>query len=86
MTKISLQNRSGYRIWLEEIAGGWYTLRTDKPEVLKYTHLIFDDDVNNIYAVDPPGGPYLYFGYIVEGDKRVIGIKHTSLGIFIRLE
>lgn len=90
--RIDLYNRDGFNVWIERIGenSDWWQLRTDQPSLFNYTRLIFgDDDTNSIYAVDPPGGPFISIGskWWCESDEEleVREIKNTSSGIFLKL-
>ena len=53
--------------------------------LLPYVRLLLEDEGEGIYAVDPPGGPFISVGskarsYIIKE------IKQTSMGIFLRME
>ena len=87
MTKIGLYNRDGQKIWLEQVKGEWWQLRFDQPTLMNYTRFILEEDNESIYAVDPPGGPFISIGFEVGiGEEYVVEeIKNTSLGIFLRL-
>ena len=87
--RINFHNREGNEIWLEQVGeNGWSQLRMDPPSLFNYTRLIFEEEDNQgIYAVDPPGGPFISVeSKIYNKDLKVKEIRRTSLGIFIRLE
>jgi hypothetical protein len=85
--KIDFYNRDGNGVWIGKVGEeGWWQLRMDQPSLFNYTRLIFEEEDNQgIYAVDPPGGPFISVGSEVEG-LVVTEIKNTSLGIFLRLK
>ena len=86
MEKIELYNRDRQKIWLERVGDGeWWQLRFDQPSLLNYNHFLFEDESSEIYAIDPPGGPYIMIGFKVE-EKIVEEIKNTSMGIFLKLK
>lgn len=89
--RIDFYNRDGNGIWLEKVGenSDWWQLRMDKPSLFNYTRLIFEEEDNQgIYAVDPPGGPFIYVGSEVGiGGPYIVGeIRNTSLGIFLLLK
>ena len=78
-------------IWLEKVGedSDWWQLRMAQPSLFNYINLTFEDkNTDSIYAVDPPGGPYIMVGSEVGiGKTYIIGeIRNTSLGIFLRLK
>lgn len=87
--KIDFYNRDGYDVWLERIGedSDWWQLRTNQPSLFNYINLIFEDNnTDSIYAVDPPGGPFISVGSKVGLEEMVVvEIKNTSLGIFSKL-
>lgn len=84
MERIELWNRDYQKIWMEEVLDEWWKLKSKEPYILEYIRILTEDD-GQIYAVDPPGGPFISVGHEIEGYK-VIEIKNTSLGIFVRLK
>ena len=88
--RIDFYNRDGNGIWLEKVGEeGWWQLRMAQPSLFNYTRLIFEEEDNQrIYAVDPPGGPFISIGSEVGiGGPYIVGeIRNTSLGIFLRLK
>ena len=87
MEKIKFYNRDGSEVWIEKIGKeGWWGLRM-KPDLLFfYTHLLYEEEGQEIYAVDPPGGPFLSVGMKIEERYIIEEIKNTSMGIFLRLK
>lgn len=86
--KIDFYNRDGNVVWIEKVGEeGWWQLRMDQPSLFNYTRLIFEEEDNQgIYAVDPPGGPFISVGSKVGLEEMVaVEIKNTSLGIFLKL-
>lgn len=74
MKKIRLPNRDGANLQLVNVTKNLWKLESDKDYVLKYIRVIFkehatDYSSENIEAVDPPGGPMLYLGDIIDGYK-----------------
>ena len=89
--KIDFYNRDGFNIWLERVGenSDWWQLRADQSSLFDYIDLTFENnDTNSIYAVDPPGGPFIFVGSEVGigGPYIVREIRNTSLGIFIQLK
>ncbi len=82
--KIQLYNRDGLDIWLENIEDDFWELKTKDKEYFSYLRLIYEDDKNDIFAVDPPGGPFLHIGMIINGEFKIIGILNN--GHIIQLE
>ena len=85
--RIDFYNRDGNEIWLEKVGEkGWWQLRMAQPSLFNYTRLIFEEE--EIYAVDPPGGPFISVGSEVGIGRLYIieEIRNTSLGIFLRLK
>lgn len=87
--KIDFYNRDSFNVWIERVGdeGEWWQLRTNQPSLFNYTRLIFEEEDNQgIYAVDPPGGPFISVGSKVGLEEMVVvEIKNTSLGIFLKL-
>ena len=89
--KIDFYNRDGNGVWLEKVGEeGWWQLRMAKPSLFNYTRLIFEEEDNQgIYAVDPPGGPFISVGSKwwcgSDEELEVKEIKNTSLGVFLKL-
>ena len=91
--KIDFYNRDGFNIWLERVGenSDWWQLRTDQSSLFDYINLTFEDyNTNSIYAVDLPGGPFIYVGskwWCVSDEEllEVKEIKNTSLGVFLKL-
>jgi hypothetical protein len=88
--RIDFYNRDGNGVWLEKAGEEeWWQLRIAQPSLFNYTRLIFEEEDNQgIYAVDPPGGPFISVGTEVGlgGVYIVEEIKNTSLGIFLLLK
>jgi hypothetical protein len=82
--RIDFYNRDGNGVWLEKVGEEeWWQLRMAQPSLFNYTRLIFEEE--EIYAVDPPGGPFISVGSEV-GPYIVGEIRNTSLGIFLLLK
>ena len=77
---ISLNGRNGEGTFLRHIGGREYELCGD----LEYMSIHFDAD-DSIYAVDPPGGPFLYVGGKV-GGKTIKGIRSEGKRYYLELE
>lgn len=60
--KFLLKNRYGENYFLKQVGVELYKLVGN----LDYMRIIFTDDGKEIYAVDPPGGPFLCIGYEVK--------------------
>ena len=73
--------KSRYRdTWVfEEIGSG---LKFVPPP---YTRIGFDNDPKVLSFIDPPGGPFIQVGDIIEG-KRISGIEDYDSYIIIKLE
>lgn len=80
------RNRDGARIWLERVGEtNDYTVHTDKPFVLNYARIIYQDvpDDALIYdfnwngkkaicsAYDPSGGPYISVGASINEQYKI---------------
>jgi hypothetical protein len=62
MKKIDLGiNRDGAHLWFENIKDNIYELKTDKQYVLEYCRVGIISK-NNLFMVDPSGGPYIGVG------------------------
>lgn len=88
MEKIEFFNRDRSEVWLERTGEEteWWKLRIEPPQLYRYIRLLFEDDGNEIYAVDPPGGPFISIGSKVGlKELEVREIKNTSMGIFLKL-
>ena len=89
--RIDFYNRDGNGIWLEKVGEeGWWQLRMAQPSLFNYTRLIFEEEDNQgIYAVDPPGGPFISIGSKwwcgSDEELEVKEIRNTSLGVFLKL-
>jgi hypothetical protein len=87
MEKIEFYNRDGSEVWIEKIGEeGWWQLRMKPDQLFSYTHLLYEDEGQGIYAVDPPGGPFLSVGTKIGERYMIEEIKNTSMGIFLRLK
>lgn len=89
--RIDFYNRDGNGVWIEKVGEkGWWQLRMDQPSLFNYTRLIFEEEDNQgIYAVDPPGGPFISVGSKwwcgSDEELEVKEIRNTSLGVFLKL-
>lgn len=83
---VSQRNRDGAKLWLEQIGdSSQYILKTNKPFVLEYCRVIFDEVPQDalIYdfdwgtkkglcrAYDPAGGPYISVGSNITKDYKI---------------
>ena len=89
--RIDFYNRDGYNVWLKRVGenSDWWQLRTNQPSLFNYINLTFEDNnTDSIYAVDPPGGPFISVGSEMGiGEPYIVDeIQNTSLGIFLRLK
>lgn len=50
-----------------------------------YTRIGFDNDPKVLSFIDPPGGPFIQVGDIIEG-KRISGIEDYDSYVIIKLE
>ena len=76
---MNIKSRYG-DIWvLEEIDSG---LKFVLPP---YTRIGFDNDPKVLSFIDPPGGPFIQVGDIIEG-KRITGIENYDSYVIIKLE
>ena len=82
---IILFNRDRKDFRLERIGNTmWWGLKIEDPFYKKHTRIIFDKE--QIYAVDPPGGPFLSVGHcLIKDSQEIIEIINTSLGVFLKL-
>ena len=83
--RIDFYNRDGNEVWLEEVGDqGWWQLRLSQPCLFE----LYEDEGEGIYAVDPPGGPFIHVGEVIGPNDTLIitKIKNTSLGIFLLLK
>ena len=77
--KIKLFNRYGDDTYLEQVEGDTYLLHADST----YIRVIYEEDKpGKIFAVDPPGGPFLNVGDHVE-DMVIKEIIHKKEEGFI---
>jgi hypothetical protein len=85
--EIKFYNRDGSEVWIEKVGEeGWWQLRIKPDQLFSYTRLLYEDEEQGIYAVDPPGGPFLSVGMKIEERYMTEEIKNTSMGIFLRLK
>ncbi len=66
--KITLPNRDGFNVYLEQISGNTWSLNC--PD---YYRLVYNEDNSGIWAIDPPGGPFLSIGTKIQS-KQITGI------------
>jgi len=72
MKKIKLNNRYNSNIWLENIQNNYWKLNAEDQSDLAYIRCIYNDDqLTSIYAIDPPGGPFLHIDMIIDNYKIV---------------
>ena len=62
--RIKLPNREG-TLYLEKVDDYYKLVALDKPYILEYMRVMFDDD-KSIKAIDPSGGPFMDIGYKVD--------------------
>ena len=74
------RNREEDRPFLRRVDGNEYELCGD----LKYMSINFEAD-DSIYAVDPPGGPFLYVGGTIAG-KTIKEIRRQDDRVYLVLE
>jgi len=85
--KIKFYNRDGSEVWIEKVGEeGWWQLRMKPNLLFSFTRLLYEEDGQRIYAVDPPGGPFLSVGMKIEERYMIEEIKNTSMGIFLLLK
>lgn len=85
--EIKFYNRDSSEVWIEKVGEeGWWQLRMKPDQLFSYTRLLYEEEGQGIYAVDPPGGPFLSIGMKIEEQYRMEEIKNTSMGIFLRLK
>lgn len=74
--KIKLHSRDRVNNWLEHYAGNTYILRSELDHIRAG---YMDSDREMIAFVDPPGGPFIKAGEILdEADKKVESINHIK--------
>lgn len=76
---MNIKSRYGDTWVLEEIDSG---LKFVLPP---YTRIGFDNDSKILSFIDPPGGPFIQVGDIIEG-KRISGIEDYDSYVIIKLE
>lgn len=76
---MNIKSRYGDTWVFEEIGSG---LKFVPPP---YTRIGFDNDPKVLSFIDPPGGPFIQVGDIIEG-KRISGIEYYDSYIIIKLE
>ena len=76
---MNIKSRCGDTWVLEEIDSG---LKFVLPP---YTRIGFDNDPKVLSFIDPPGGPFIQVGDIIEG-KRISGIENYDSYVIIKLE
>lgn len=69
MNRIYLHSRNRFKCWLEENSDGTYSLNSENNEIYSHIRVIFDEQ-DNIFAIDPSGGPMLSIGDTI--DKYII--------------
>jgi hypothetical protein len=87
MKKIEFYNRDGSEVWIEKVGDeGWWQLRIKPDQLYSFIRLLYEEEGQEIYAIDPPGGPFLSVGMKIEERWMMGEIKNTSMGIFLRLK
>ena len=76
---MNIKSRYGDTWVFEEIGSG---LKFVLPP---YTRIGFDNDQKVLSFIDPPGGPFIQVGDIIEG-KRISGIEDYDSYVIIKLE
>ena len=79
--KIQLYNRYHSNIWLENIKDNVWELKAKDKDDLSYLRVILNDD-KSIYAIDPPGGPFLSIGTQVDNNYKIKEI-HENFNIIL---
>ena len=82
MEKIELYNRDNVNVWLENIGGKKWELKSDKPDYIGgYCRFIFEDYSFPpvVFAIDPPGGPFISVGQKISGYQveKIVGFILT---------
>ena len=57
----------------------------ERLKILFMSRIGFDNDPKVLSFIDPPGGPFIHVGDIIEG-KRISGIEDYDSYIIIKLE
>lgn len=82
--KIILYNRDGGHLWLEHIKDKLWAFMSDNDSLfVNYARFIFDEN-KLLEAFDPPGGPYISVGSIIN-DKYIVKSIEGNL-LFFELE
>ena len=82
--KIILYNRDGGHLWLEHIKDELWAFMSDNDSLfVNYARFILDEN-KLIEAFDPPGGPYISIGSIIN-DKYIVKSIDCDL-LFFELE
>ena len=76
---MNIRSRYGDTWELEEIGSG---LKFVPPP---HTRFGFDSDPKVLSFIDPPGGPFIQLGDVIEG-KRISGIEDYDSYVIIKLE
>lgn len=83
--EIPLFNRYRSKVYLEHKEGNVYYLRGDE-KALMAVGVTFNDNPNDITAVDPSGGPYISVGLEIIKDYIVESIESTKEGFKIKFK
>ena len=83
--KIPLFNRYGSKVFLEHKEGNVYYLRGDE-DALMAVGVTFNDNPNNLTAVDPVGGPYISVGSEIIKGYIIESIESTKEGFKIKFK
>lgn len=82
--KIILFNRDGGQLWLEHLKDNLWAFMSDNDSLfVNYARFIFDEN-KLLEAFDPPGGPYISVGSIIN-DKYIVKSIEGNL-LFFELE
>ena len=83
--EIPLFNRYGSKVFLEHKKDNIYYLRGDE-DALIAVGVTFNDNPNNIIAVDPAGGPYISVGSEIIKGYIIESIESTKEGFKIKFK
>ena len=85
---IHLYNRYDELVYLEHLSGNDWELKGSQ-FAFQHLGITFDnvDGVEKIYAVDPPGGPFLSVGLTLDSNhKRIANIRSDNNSYILTLE